>query len=135
MDDTAPIQWKVVRGVKYEIRADGVLLNRRRQPLLDERVGVRSKYWTFECGSRAEFEHDMGLYRLKLRRKRGVFAYWRVDGGSARGYVEYRSPVTENAIRNYHGNDLSVRVSTELPRMAPEGFKMQRFVGGRMKYY
>lgn len=104
-------------------------LSRRGNPMLDESVGVRSKYWTFTCQPRSEFHSDRGLTRLKLENHKGVFAYWKIGDETAEymvtGYVEYRIPVSEAMIVNYAGANFSGQVSIKRPRIAPEGFKSQ----------
>lgn len=94
--------------------------------MLDESVGVRSKYWTFTCQPRAEFGLGRGLQRLQLENYDGVFAYWKVGDETAEamvtGYIEYRTPVSEAMISNYAGANFSGQVTKKRPRIAPEGF-------------
>jgi len=104
-------------------------LSRRGNAMLDESVGVRSKYWTFTCQPRSEFHSDRGLTRLQLENHKGVFAYWTIGDETAEymvtGYVEYRIPVSEAMIVKYAGANFSGQVAIKRPRIAPEGFKSQ----------
>lgn len=105
------------------------LRNRRNQPWLDESVGVRSKYWAFTCRRRSEFDGGKpyeGLNRLQLEGSKGVFCCWTLrENGPVSGYIEYREPVTENEIKNYHGSDFVGQPVKRRPRVAPEGYYFQ----------
>lgn len=102
------------------------LRNRRNQPMLDESAGVRSKYWTFTCGRRSEFDGGKpynGLNRLQLAGHKGVYCCWTLrENGPVSGYVEYREAVTENEIKNYHGSDFVGQHVKRRPHVAPEGY-------------
>lgn len=110
-------------------------------PKFDEKFGQKSKFWFFECNTRAEFYHKpeseyviknhsspCGILRFELRHHKIKvnFIYWKKDDKEkVSGYVEFSKPVTENMIKNKHGDDFIGKITTKQKREKPDGYFCQ----------